>query len=262
MKKSIAVFDSGIGGITFLRDAVRTLPSENFIYYADTDHVPYGTKPDDEVRRFVGAAVTFLEQQGIKALVIACNAATSAAVAELRNKHVFPILGMEPAVKPALEYAGHRKVLVFSTSLTARGHKLKSLICRLEREHQIVTLPFDELVRTAEAFDFDSPAVRDIIRGKLASVDLNTFGAVVLGCTHFIYYRQLIETVLPEGVRVFDGNLGTLNNLIRTLAVQDADRIPDHGKITFYTSGRVPDDALSAKLRALVTTENNKNGSR
>ncbi len=99
MKKSIAVFDSGIGGITFLRDAVRTLPSENFIYYADTDHVPYGTKPDDEVRRFVGAAVAFLEQQGIKALVIACNAATSAAVAKLRNKHVFPILGMEPAVK-------------------------------------------------------------------------------------------------------------------------------------------------------------------
>jgi len=122
MKKSIAVFDSGIGGITFLRDAVRALPTENFIYYAATDHVPYGTKPDDEVRRFVGEAVAFLQQQGIKALVIACNAATSAAVAELRKRYSFPILGMEPAVKPALAYAGHRKVLVFSTSLTARGH--------------------------------------------------------------------------------------------------------------------------------------------
>lgn len=255
MKKSIAVFDSGIGGITFLRDAVRALPTENFIYYADTDHVPYGTKPDDEVRRFVGEAVAFLQQQGIKALVIACNAATSAAVAELRKRYSFPILGMEPAVKPALAYAGHRKVLVFSTSLTARGHKLKSLICRLEREHQIVTMPFDELVATAEAFDFDSPAVRGLIREKLASVDLKTFGAVVLGCTHFIYYRPLIEEGLLEGIRVFDGNFGTLKNLIRTLPGQDADRTPDRGNITFYSSGRVPDDALIAKLTKLVVAQ-------
>lgn len=250
--KSIAIFDSGIGGITFLRDARRALPLEHFIYFADTDHVPYGTKPEADVRRYVEEAVAFLASQGIKALVIACNAATSAAVAELRKKYSFPILGMEPAVKPALEYAEHRKVLVFSTSLTARGYKLQLLISRLRREAQIVTMPFDELVCTAEAFDFNSPHVRRIIREKLETVDLDEFGALVLGCTHFIFYRSLIEEALPSRVQVFDGNIGTLRNLMKTLDGQIGQHDSGAGQVTFFASGRVPDAEVREKLQRLT----------
>lgn len=236
--KSIAIFDSGIGGITFLREARHALPEENFIYFADTDNVPYGIKPEEDVRRYVGNAVAFLSRMGIKALVIACNAATSAAVAELRQQYDFPILGMEPAIKPALAYAAQKKVLVFSTSLTARGNKLRMLIARLEREHQVHTLPLDELVRTAEAFDFTSLHVREIIRKKLASLDLSCYGAVVLGCTHFIFYRQMIEQELPPGVRVFDGNEGTLRNLVNTLGSPDHGSSNAGGAIRFYSSCR------------------------
>lgn len=251
--KSIAVFDSGIGGLTFLREAWRHLPGENFIYYADTDNVPYGTKPEEDVRRFVGNAVAFLEQQGIKALVIACNAATSAAVAGLRRQYAFPILGMEPAIKPALAYAGEKKVLVFSTSLTARGDKLRMLISQLKREDQVVTLPFDELVKTAEAFDFTSSRVQELIREKLASVNVSHFGAVVLGCTHFIFYRELIQQALPSAMQVFDGNSGTLKNLEKTLGGRKYFEDDLHGQIVLYTSGRKPDREAQAKLLKLVT---------
>ncbi|HSW65073.1 MAG TPA: glutamate racemase [Dissulfurispiraceae bacterium] len=235
--KSIAVFDSGIGGITFLREAWRHLPAEHFIYFADTEKVPYGTRRTEEVRRLVNEAVEFLSRKNIKALVIACNTATSAAVYELRQRYDFPILGMEPAIKPALQYAVDKRVLVFSTSLTSQGGKLHMLCNQLDRNQQVDTEPFDELVKSAEAFDFVSPNVKNIIRRKLSLVDLNAYGAVVLGCTHFIFYRPLIEEILPSSVRVFDGNRGTLNNLIKTLHGNPASAQGSRGQILFFSSG-------------------------
>jgi glutamate racemase len=260
MMKSIAVFDSGIGGITFLRMALRHLPSESFIYFADTDHVPYGIKSDSEVRRYVGEAVEFLVNKGIKALVLACNAATSVAITDLRQRYDFPIIGMEPAVKPALDYAGTRKVLVLSTSLTARGQKLRTLIDQLGRENQIVTMPCDELVCAAEAFDFESPKVKDLIRIKLDALDMKQLGAVVLGCTHFIYYRGLIASYLPPEVRIFDGNRGTLRNLMNKLSLQKSkchlvESVSENREIVFYTSGRIPEDRLRMRLLSLALSE-------
>ncbi|KAF0183955.1 MAG: Glutamate racemase [Nitrospirae bacterium] len=240
--KSIGIFDSGIGGITFLREAWQRLPAENFIYFADTGNVPYGTKSPDDVRRLVKEAVAFLSRQNIKVLVIACNTATSAAVYELRQRYDFPILGMEPAIKPALDAAGQKRVLVFSTSLTSQGSKLRMLCSQLDRNQQVDTVPFDELVKSAEAFDFVSPEVKNIICKKLSSVDQNIYGAVVLGCTHFIFYRPLIEEILPLSIPVFDGNRGTLNNLVRILHADQTSAMGRGGQIVFYSSG-LPESA-------------------
>lgn len=250
--KSIAIFDSGIGGITFLREAWRHLPGESFIYFADTENVPYGTRSADEVRRLVNEAVEFLSRQNIKALVIACNTATSAAVNDLRPRYAFPILGMEPAIKPALHHAAGKRVLVFSTSLTCRGDKLRLLCSSIDRNHQVDALPFDELVQTAEQFDFDSPRVRKIVNDKLSTIDVTAYGAVVLGCTHFIYYRDVITKALPAHIRIFDGNGGTLNNLCRTLHLEQSPVHGVGGRIVFYSSGRAENTEREQKLLKLV----------
>ena len=99
----IAIFDSGIGGITVLAEALKQLPQEDYVYYADTLHVPYGEKTKQQVRNYIFKAVDFLAGTGIKALVVACNTATSIAVNDLRQRHSFPVIGMEPAVKPAVQ---------------------------------------------------------------------------------------------------------------------------------------------------------------
>ena len=247
----IAIFDSGIGGLTFLKQARARLTQADFIYYADTDNVPYGTKSLEQVRELVLKAAEFLSNQQIDVLVLACNTATSAAATELRHIYPFPVLGMEPAVKPALGAAGPRKVLLFSTSLTMRLGKLKKLIEELHGSEQVETMAFDELVRAAENRDFASNAVRELIADKLKNYDLSQFGAVVLGCTHFIYFRDLFEAILPPHILVLDGNLGTLNNLEHTLAPLDLNATS--GRLSFYCSARPADAATTASFLELLS---------
>jgi glutamate racemase len=151
----IGFMDSGFGGITVLSEALRQLPRENFIYYADIEHVPYGTKEKEEVKKYVFEAVNFLIGKGIKALVVACNTATSIAVRELRSMYDFPIVGMEPAVKPAVENGNGKRVLVLATALTLREEKFHNLVQRVDQEHVVDYLPFPEMVELAENMVFD-----------------------------------------------------------------------------------------------------------
>ena len=123
----IVFFDSGIGGLTVLKRALVAMPNEEYIYYADTRNVPYGVKPKDEVRTYVLNAADFLSRQNIQALVIACNTATSVAINDLRQRFDFPVIGMEPAVKPAIVRNTGKKILVFATSLTLKESKLDTL---------------------------------------------------------------------------------------------------------------------------------------
>ena len=120
----IGFYDSGIGGLSVLQTAMEMLPNEEFIYYADTDHVPYGEKSNDEILAFARRAVDFLIAKDAKAIVIACNTATSVAAKYLRAVHTLPIIGMEPAVKPAVEEKNHKRILVSATPVTIREKKL------------------------------------------------------------------------------------------------------------------------------------------
>ena len=135
----IGFFDSGIGGITVLNEAIKQLPNEDYIYFADTDNTPYGVKPKDEVKKYILAAIDFIYAKGVDAIVIACNTATSIAIEDLREKYNIPILGMEPAVKPAIEknHSTNKRVLVTATPLTLKEEKLKNLMtCDLKRKSQ------------------------------------------------------------------------------------------------------------------------------
>lgn len=240
---SIGFFDSGIGGITVLYETLKMFPGEDFIYFADTLNAPYGIKTRDEVRDLVFQAVDFIVPLGVRAVVIACNTATSVAIEDLRLRYDIPIIGMEPAVKPAVEKTNgtQKRVLVAATPLTLKEDKLKNLIDKVDNEHIVDLLPLPELVDFAENFEFREEIVSPYLTGQLSSLDINSYGTIVLGCTHFLFYRNLFRKILPEHVDIIDGNKGTVNNLRRILE-QDIEHGTKKSKVAWYCSGEQVQD--------------------
>lgn len=211
----IAFFDSGIGGLSVLAEALRRFSGAEFLYFADEDHVPYGTKSRAQIVRLSLDAVGFLIERGADAVVVACNTATSAAISELRDAFSVPVIGMEPAVKLAADSFGARPTLLIATPLTIAGKKLARLVGRLECETWSLALP--RLVEFAQDLEFDSPAVRAYLREELGKFELARLGSLVLGCTHFNYFKDVLREILPPHVRIIDGIDGTLNRLASEL---------------------------------------------
>ncbi len=254
----IGFFDSGIGGLTVLNEALEIIPNEDYIYYADVLHVPYGTKPKEEVRDYVFEAVEFLSKKDMKALVIACNTATSIAVDDLRHKFDFPIIGMEPAVKPAVEKNSNinKRVLVFATDLTLKEEKFKKLISKVDNDNIVDFLPLGGLVQFAESYVFDEEVITKYLIKELSSLDLNLYSTVVLGCTHFPIYKNIFRKVLPSQIAIIDGNLGTIKNLKATLEKNNLLNGGD-SHITFYHSGKlVRDDKIIHKYNDILALLN------
>jgi len=258
----IGFFDSGVGGITVLHEALKILPDEDYIYYADTHNVPYGAKPKEEVKEYVFTAIEFMIHQGVKAIVIACNTATSVAIGEVRSRYKVPVIGMEPAVKPAVQNNQDRnkRVLVTATALTLKEEKLQNLIAKLDQGHIVDLLPLPGLVQFAEKQVFHEETVLQYLKEQLSAYDLDQYGTVVLGCTHFPYYKNLFREILPKQVSVIDGNKGTVNNLKRTL--EDSHTLSvGSGKIVYYESGIKVDDSIKLnKYKELMNRLNHING--
>lgn len=245
----IGFFDSGIGGITVLYDTLKMLPNEDYIYYADTLNVPYGPKPKEEVKKYIFNAIEFIIQHEVKAIVIACNTATSVAIEELRTKYSIPIIGMEPAVKPAVEKNRNinKRVLVTATALTLKEEKLQNLISKLDNEHIVDLLPLPGLVEFSERLEFDEKIVLPYLKQQLFMYNLNNYETIVLGCTHFSYYKDMFRKLFPSHVNIIDGNMGTAKNLKRILKEMNSLN-GGNGSITFYNSGfKVEDKAELAK---------------
>ncbi len=240
---SIAFFDSGIGGVTVLHDALKMIPSEDYIYFADTLNAPYGTKSRVEVRELVFNAVDYIVSLGVTAVVIACNTATSVAIEDLRKRYSIPVIGMEPAVKPAVERTGgtQKRVLVTATPLTLKEEKLKNLIDRIDNEHIVDLLPLPGLVQFAENFEFHENIVSQYLIKELAPCDLKRYGTIVLGCTHFIFYRNLLKKIIPHGIDIIDGNTGTINHLKKVIESKENPGT-GNGKIKWYCSGSPVED--------------------
>lgn len=251
----IGFFDSGIGGLSVLKEALRLMPDENYIYYADSDNAPYGIKTKEEVKGLTFEAVKLLSSKGIKALVIACNTATSAAVRPLRELYHFPVIGMEPAIKPAVAKNNNRekRVLVLATPLTLKEEKFQSLVTRFDAEHIVDMLPAPGLVRFAENFIFEGDVVDSYIK-KIMPKDIHKYGTVVLGCTHFPLFRNALSKTLPAGIDIIDGNKGTVNNLYDILKKSGLlNNSNTKGQVEFYKSSvRVEDTEILKKYRELL----------
>lgn len=245
---SIGFYDSGNGGISVLNEALKLMPDEDYIYYADCDNVPYGTKPREQVKRFAMNAGDFMNQHNVKALVVACNTATSIAIDDMRKKFSFPVIGMEPAVKPAVEHThGNKRVLVTATPLTIKQNKLRNLIERLDGEDIIDLVPLPRLVEFAEKLAFDEKEVLPYLEEELKGYNAEAYSTVVMGCTHFSFYKDMYQKLYPN-CDVIDGSLGTVKNLRRILA-EAGNRGGGTGKIEFFNSGRRAEN--TEKFKAL-----------
>ncbi len=241
----IAFFDSGVGGLTVLSEALRQLPDEEYIYYADTENAPYGVKSPDQVKNLVLKAAENLAEKGIDALVVACNTATSIAVNDLRKKYSFPIVGMEPAVKPAVELNGSKKrILVAATELTLKEERFKELVSKLDSEHVVDAVPLSGLVEFCENGIFMDDIIIPYLEQQFSGFNLPGYSTLVLGCTHFPFYKEYFRNILPESISIIDGNQGTVRRLKQLTSELRGNEInKNSGKIEFYNSGKAADHA-------------------
>lgn len=233
----VGVFDSGVGGISVLRELCKVMPEENYIYFGDSINAPYGTKPLEEIRRLTIANVEFLLMQGAKGIVVACNTATAAAVRVLRNMYPdIPLVGIEPALKPAALQPGHPTVLVMATPMTIQLEKYKTLMMRYEQKADIIGLPCPGLMEFVETGNTDGEDLKQFLE-ELLSPYLREIDSIVLGCTHYPFVRRMIEELAGERVRIFDGGNGTAREMCRRLTkagLRTSRR--ERGTVTFENS--------------------------
>jgi len=247
----IAFFDSGIGGISVLHQARRHMPNEDYLYFADTDHVPYGNKTNEQILTYVEEAADFIAEQNVKALVVACNTATSIAIQKLREKYPFPVIGMEPAVKPAIQISlPNQRVLVTATPVTIREKKLHDLLDRLDEYQQVDLLPLPKLVVLAEQEAFASREAEAYLQEVMTPFPLEQYSSVVLGCTHFRFFADGFRKLLPSHVQLVDGTDGTVKHLHHIL---EQEHLLEHntGDVSYYTSCRLDSDAAKKYERLL-----------
>jgi len=221
MEKPIGVFDSGLGGISVLAQMIVTLPRENFLYYGDSKNAPYGEKTKEEVLDFSMHVSKYLIDRGSKALVVACNTATSAAIKDLRKSYDLPIIGMEPAVKPAVNMKNIKRVVVMATPFTLKEKKFHELVQNIDTSKKIVKLPCPGLVQLIEQEKGAGSKVQAYLIRLFNSLSLGKGDVLVLGCTHYVFLTNVIHEILNNRVPLVHGNVGTVLELKNQLERQD-----------------------------------------
>lgn len=231
----IAVFDSGVGGISVLRQLVKLMPDEKYLYFGDSANAPYGTKTTEEVRALTLAACGALMERGSKALVVACNTATAAAIADLRS--IYPgriIIGIEPALKVAADHFPGGEIGVMATPVTLREEKFDTLLHRFETACSVHKIPAPGLVELVERGMAESEETEELLTPLLLPYR-NKLDAVVLGCTHYPFAAKAIGKLLGENTALLEGGPGTARQTKRRL---EADGLlwDGEGEIVFENS--------------------------
>lgn len=248
----IGVFDSGVGGLSVLAEIRRLLPGEDLIYYADTAGFPYGTRAAADVRARSEVIVRDLLGRGAKIIVVACNTATSAAIAGLRETFDVPFVGTEPALKPAAEATMSGRVALLVTPGTGRGAKLAALIDRYGAEVAVTTIEAPGLADAVERGATDAPGTCALIRRLLAPLQASGADVLALGCTHYAFLRDIIQDEAGEGVLVIEPSAAIARQVKRVLAARQLlnPRRTDGG-VLYLCSG---DEAAFTRVRQAVET--------
>ncbi len=243
---NIAVFDSGVGGLTLLAALRQVHPQANYLYYADLAHVPYGNKNPEEIKKYIDQMMQAVIPFQPDVLILACNTATSVAINSLRATYERPdfhIVGMEPAVKPAAHHKveHNKRIVVTATDLTLKLEKLNDLINSLHIGDRIIKLSLQALVTFAEQGLFDGAEVEGYLKDVFKKTDWSEVQTLVLGCTHFIYFYPIIRRLLPANVAIIDGNSGTVRRVMSLIPKA----IDDHTTptIRFMTSGQTSSES-------------------
>jgi glutamate racemase len=218
----IGVFDSGVGGLSVLSEIRSLMPNESLLYVADCGHIPYGEKTPEFIRQRCVVMAEFFQQQGAKALVLACNTATVAGVADLRERYPdWPIVGMEPAVKPAAAATRSGVVGVLATTGTLQSAKFAALLDRFALDVQVVTQPCPGLVELIETGDLVSPTIRNLLRSYVEPLLAAGCDTIILGCTHYPFLKSLLREMIPESISLIDTGGAVARQLQRLLSQRE-----------------------------------------
>lgn len=218
--RPIGVFDSGIGGLTVLREIAAALPSHDTIYLGDTARVPYGIRSEETIKRYARENAAFLVKQGIGALVVACNTATAVAIDDLRESLPVPVIGVvEPGARRAAEAAPEGRIAVLATEATTRARAYERAIRAIAPKAEVVGRACPLFVPLAEEGWVDNEVAREAARNYLADLAAGArIDAVVLGCTHYPLLRETIARTLPDGTPIIDSAHSTADDVARALA--------------------------------------------
>ena len=234
----IGFLDSGVGGLSVLREAIKIMPNENYIYFGDSKNAPYGVKPTKEIRDLTFNVVDFLIEKGIKGVVVACNTATSAAVSELRRVYPdIPLVGIEPAIKPAVELNRSGKILIMATPMTIKQEKFNLLLNKYKEKAEIVPIPCAGLMEFIEDGILSGEELEEYLEEKLSIYDKSEISSIVLGCTHYPFVKDVIAKIVGSNVIIMDGGEGTAREIKRRLREKNllTDRIKK-GNVDIYNS--------------------------
>ena len=243
----IAVFDSGVGGISVLKELMKLMPGENYLYFGDSANAPYGDRPTAQVRQLTLEAAAMLMARGIKALVVACNTATAAAIRELRSAYPDTIIiGIEPALKLAYDRYPAGRVGVMATQVTLREEKFSHQLERFP-DMQVSLIPAPGLVELIEQGKADAPEAEVLLR-QLLGPYVGKLDALVLGCTHYPFVKAAVARILGKDTELLDGSLGTARHTMHRL--EDAGLLQNgEGSLQIENSANDPAlIALAAKL--------------
>jgi glutamate racemase len=216
---AIGVFDSGVGGLSVLKHIRAALPRHDLLYVADSGHVPYGDKTQDYIRERSLALTQFLVDEGAATVVIACNTATAAAAAFLRERFTLPIVAMEPAVKPAVAATRSGVVGVLATVGTLESARFAALLEQYAGDVEIVMQACPGLVEQVEAGELDSPATRALVERYTKPLIARGADTLVLGCTHYPFLKPMITELIGPDVRLIDTGEAVARQVVRRLQV-------------------------------------------
>lgn len=235
----IGVFDSGVGGLWILKHLQSELPQNNYVFFADQGHVPYGERPMEEIRAFSEKISEFLIKKDCKIIVIACNTASAAALLYLRRK--FPdvlFVGMEPAVKPAVETTHTKKVGVLATPATFQGELYNSVVERFASDVEIFQNTCPGLVEQIEKSEFDSFITKKILNEAILPMLKDGIDTIVLGCTHYPFVIPQIKEIVGDKVKVIDPTLAIVRQVSHLLAESNlVNQKKDRMEIEVFTTG-------------------------
>ena len=236
--RPIGIFDSGVGGLSVLREIRRELPHEDLLYVADSGHAPYGEKPADEITERAEAIAGFLIDQGAKAIVVACNTATGVSVDALRARWQVPIVGIEPAIKPAVGITKSGVVAVLATSQTIASPRFTRLVDTFASGVTVLAQPCPGLVERVEEGDLSGPGTVALVEIYLRPLLERGADALVLGCTHYPFVTEVITAIAGPGVTIIDPAAAVARELRRRLErAGTANSASRPGTVRFWSSG-------------------------
>ena len=234
----IGIFDSGIGGLTIYRELKKLLPNEAFCYLADSNNAPYGEKSDEEIQRFSFINSQYLVDQGVKLIVVACNTATTTAIKDLRASFSVPFVGIEPAIKPAAQQSIRKKVGILATKGTLNSTLFHQTYEQFGKDIELTTQVGSGLVQLIESGKIKSPEMTDLLRKYLQPMINAEVDHLVLGCTHYPFLKDQIQSLTPKEIELVDSGEAVAKQVKRLLITHGllkskADKKPD----AFFVNG-------------------------